>query len=139
MFLKKREGDMADSELLKNALAGLIDRLEKTEKFVLEQAPDVCQQVVMEFKIHNFMQMGFAAVAFLFGLVAVPVAIAHPMFVVPEGHYSSDPTWYMGLFIVGGVGLVAGFCVLVNTVYWNIYVNRCTKLFLLREFKRLVK
>lgn len=141
MFLKKKEDDMADTkELLNTAVAGLIDRLEKTEKFVLEQAPDVCQQVVAEFKLQVYVQMCLGVAATILGIIALSVAYHNGIMSNPRDyHPDGEPTWWFLLFLLGLAGAIIGPWVTLNAVYWNVYVQRCTKLFLLRQFRKLVK
>jgi hypothetical protein len=127
---------MADSELLKNAVAGLLDRLEKTEKFALDQAPDICQQVIAEFKLGNIMQLTLGSLLTVLGIVAMLVAYHQGIMSV---RHDDEATSWMLLFVLGGFANVIGPYVVLNAVYWNLYVSRCPKLFLLREFAKLVK
>lgn len=128
---------MADTEVLNSAVKALVDRLERTEKFVLEQAPDICQQVVTEFKLQNFGQMFIGVILLLIAAVAIPVSIHNrPWFV---GHYDQDVTWSFGLLMAGLAALVIGLPVLWSALYYYFYVSKCTKLFLLREFRKLLK
>lgn len=61
---------------LDKAVNGLISRLEKAEKFVLDQAPDICKEIVAEKKalaIYAIFNLGFFA--FLSSMIALSGAV----------------------------------------------------------------
>lgn len=129
----------SDKKLLTDAMKGLIKRLDKTEKFVLDQAPDLCKQMVTEVLIENYIQLAVASIIMLLSVAVIPIAIHNGInYEYSSGSYSG-PTRYFFLMVIGFIGALISSGMVVNAGYYLLYLKNCPKLFLLREFKKLVK
>ena len=122
-----------DKKVLNTALKGFIKRLEKTETFALNQAPEICQQMVTG-KLIKTGECGLISALFLIiGVVMTVIALQHEC-VTP-----GSPTRYFFILLIGVVtGTVALFG-LADSISEGLYVKNCPKLFLLKEFRDLVK
>jgi len=127
-----------NQKALTSAIKGIITRLERTEQFVLAQAPEICQQMVREKTFDATVDLASSGLMFLFGIVTFLIT-AIQMYWHPEG--ASDSFWIpRGIlclisFPMTGCGLEAT----IREVKWLYFVKNCPKLFLLREFKKLVE
>jgi len=129
-----------EKKVLNQALKVLISKLEKTEKFALEQAPEICKEMVKEKIFDESVDLVTQSLLLVFFLILGTVFYNLGMHYEPKSAWDSN-----GGFIIGfGVGLpgllstiVLGF--IVQTIKHLWYVKNCPKLFLLREFRRLLK
>lgn len=126
-----------EKKVLNSALKGFIKRLEKAESFVLAEAPDICKQMVAARKI-EMTEQGCGALFFLIvGLVLLSMAL--PNEIIHAGSYGSDPTRWFFVMILGAISFLIGFFMGLDCISNLRYLRNCTKLFLLKEFKKLVK
>ena len=122
-----------NQKVLNTALRGLLSRLEKTEKFALEQAPDICKQMVQERKQDNIMRLvvaGFLLLVFS----GVSAFLLYKGTSLSGGEKAGCYLFgLLSLACVGGAG---------NSIYlaiqWILMLKNCPKLFLLREFRNLL-
>lgn len=127
-----------DKDTLNKAIKGFLSRLEKTEKFVLDQAPDLCKEMIREVLVENYMQLGIAILLALISVPLIPIAL-HNGITYTTSYNSEEPTRYFFLMLLAITGSVASVCVASNAAYYLLYVKYCPKLFLVRQFKKLVK
>jgi len=116
---------------LNSGLRFIMKRLEKAEKFALDQMPDICKQIVLERRIEMVGQLIFTGVGFLLAF-SVFLFCAHRW-------YADDPIgWIIGsvLSSLASLGFGAG---VGDAISELIYLKMCTKLFLLKAFRRLIK
>lgn len=129
-----------NEKVLNTALKGLVSRLEKTEKFVLEQAPDICKQMVQESKQNSYINLFTNGLFMLISIVA-SVIFSHMAYVsFNDFHSSSDGT--AGRTILAIISLAATIgtsCDVTSSLKWLLFLKNCPKLFLLREFRDLLK
>lgn len=131
--------DNKSKKVLSSALNGLIKRLEKTEKFALEQAPDICKQMVYEKTLEKTIELWTSLPAAI-ALVIATIILAFKSHSALE----SEPSGGLA-FLCGALSLAAcvgSFVFLESVRYavnWLIYLKKCPKLFLLREFRDLLK
>lgn len=132
----------ANQKLINQAIKGLIARLEKTEKFVLAQAPDICKQMIKEFvltQVCNLIQCLLGATVGLGAGILGIYKIATYTKMCTDYHCTELSDGWYGLAIIG---IVIGAVILVLSIedIANLFfIKRCPKLFLLREFRRLIK
>lgn len=132
-----------NKDILNVALKSLISRLEKTEKFVVEQAPDICKQMIYEKKLNLIINIIMEALLFVVLLfVTVYTAIKCHQYSEVSNRYNELST-YCTLFgiasLLSAMGFFCNIRELRNSVEWLVYLKKCPKLFLLREFKTLMK
>lgn len=123
---------------LNSALKGLIDRLEKTEKFALDQAPDICKQMIRADLQENYIYGAFAVLVFIASIVGI-VYSAHVGILSETMHGDTEPTRYLFLLLTCSISAIVSAIGSLEYVNNLLYISNCPKLFLLREFKRLVK
>lgn len=125
---------MSKSKLNK-AIDQLIQRLEKTEKFVLDQAPDICKEMVKEKMFDYKMDLAFQVTSFV---ASALVLIACG--VLAYSHVGQTD-WMFGCGLFGTISLLLVMLTtdtIILTIKRIYYVTNCTKLFLLNEFKDLI-
>lgn len=120
-------------EKLEAALAGLLERLEKTEEFVLAQAPAVLQEMVTKRLIELAMQtiqlvVGLGISSYILGLGLDAWPTTKGDMVIPVG------------LVIGGSGIASFilFLCIFDIISGYLQVRLCPKLFLLEELKDLV-
>lgn len=124
------------NKLLNAAINGLIERLDKTEKFVLTEAPELCKQIVREGYIDNGMMaivssiatVLLAALSLYFGLKA-------------NANFGDNGETAFRCLVSAGSG--CGALIYIGEAYHSINllltVHFCPKLFLIRELRNLIK
>jgi len=123
---------------LNSGLRFIMKRLEKAEKFALDQMPDICKQIVLKRRIEMAGQLIFTGVGFLLAF-SVFLFCAHRWYAyVPRSDYDNPTDWIMGSVISSLVSLGFGAGV-GDAISELIYLKMCTKLFLLKAFRRLIK
>lgn len=118
------------SDTMANGLQALLVRLEATEKFVLDQAPAVCKEILVEKVIDTVTSMVVSGI--VFGLGAFAVNSAHAM------EASRD---FFDKNVVAGLGymVMAGATIALIAAVNNLFtVKFCPKLVLIREVKYLI-
>jgi hypothetical protein len=129
MILKEKS-----EEILFSTLRSLSERIEKSEKFVLDQAPDICKEMVTE---------GLISISVQF-LVNIPIFI---LLVLLDKHLISSYIAFDGTSGSGDYVLGASLCSLVlfgisiwvfSTIESVLKIKYCPKLYLVREFKNLL-
>lgn len=131
-----------EKKLLNEALKGFVERLEKTEQFVLAQAPDICKQIVKEIEIVNKIDIAMGIFWTLAGMVGAIISLANGIlhnYVSESGYEHTDPTRYLFFLVASCVALLYGICSIYGSAKWLLFIKNCPKLLLLREFKKLVK
>lgn len=124
-----------DKQILDNAIKHLVVRLEKTEKFVLDNAPDICKQMVMEVVINSVTNL--ICYFIMFGFVSKYL----PIFWMCTSQAVKDEA-ALGYGVLTLACMAVGFFTLaaiIDEIKTFLYVKNCPKLFLLREFKSLIK
>jgi hypothetical protein len=122
-----------NKKLLESVMKSFILRLEKTEKFVLAEAPEICKQMVTNKIIRNAEQLFCGATLLAIGILLLTIALRNQC-VEADG-----PTRYFFVMLIGGLGALAGFFVTTSAVTEIVYLKNCPKLFLLNEFKDFVQ
>lgn len=123
---------------LNAAILSLINKLEKTEKFVLQQAPEICKQMIKE------KSFDIAIDLFLSLLAAIPSISTTFLLIYQIVRAPQDASdGYYGLRLLG-LGIAAlitifGVCSTSDQIKYRYLVKNCPKLFLLREFRALLK
>jgi hypothetical protein len=130
------------SKVLNKAIKSLIDRLEKTEKFAIDQAPDVCKQMVSEYKIDVYLGMAAPLFAMLIAGIIVAMAMHKGLYEIREAGTQWEHTvsgdWMVG-YVIGIIVIIGSFVPLAINLRNLWFIIYCPKLFLLREFRRLVR
>jgi hypothetical protein len=125
---------MATKKVLDSAIQGLIKRLEKTETFVVAQAPEICKQMIAEKVLDHKTSL----------LVHGPFSIVFPFIT----YFLANKTFSTENGVAALCGLSAGLLGVwslvaitnvIGSVQYLIFLKKCPKLFLLREFKKLIK
>lgn len=119
-------------ETLDLTLRQFLERLEKTEKFVLEQAPDLCKEMVLHEKI-NLISNFFTCTIIFVVLLSIDI---HCLNII----YSTEHEMF-GYSLTAILSSLFAFVTLVFIVesIQRLYqLRNCTKLFLLKEFRDLV-
>lgn len=128
--------DSTLTKTLNSAVQGLVDRLEKTETFVVEQAPEICKQMIYEKLIKVWAAIIPSAFLVVISLFLIP-------YFFKNSSFRDDATVLQSLCGLGLLGFVVGSVVCSILLFENLqqlfFLKKCPKLFLLREFKNLVK
>lgn len=123
-----------NKDVLNQALQGFLSRLEKTEKFVLDQAPDVCKEMIREVVVAAQIQLTVAVLVAVLCIPMIPISIHNHL-----TDYRGEPTGWALLLSLGIIGIASGIWLAFDASYQLLYLKNCPKLFLLRQFKKLVK
>lgn len=125
---------------LKKGLTALISRLESTEKFVLEQAPEICKQLIEEKKIRETSDAILYGVFTTFCLIT-SIALAVIYFQQPMGKYGpSDVRFITGILsILAVVGFFPSFGMTYESLRNLFLLKKCPKLYLLRSFRGMLE
>ena len=124
------------SDELFKGIKAIVSRLEKTEAFILEQAPQVCKEMVKEAFFDHLINLIAWSAAFLF-LLASSIVCG-----VLSYRYTGESTEPKILLGIGS--LVSFICIfpigdgVLGEIKWIYFLKNCPKLFLLREFKDLL-
>lgn len=127
----------SNQKLLNDGLKGLVKRLEKTEKFVLDQAPDICKQMIQEELIEIYVIGIFSLAASIIGIFMLILSLLNGITEVRHGY--DQPTIWLVVFIGSILCIGFGVTTCVTHLKYYLFVTKCPKLFLLRSFKKLVK
>ena len=96
------------------AVKTLLSKLDSTEKFVIDQAPEVCRQLIVERKVDLWMDLGW------YGTLSIVLPIATYLLgkaaVADYEHYSDKPIVY-GLL---AFGTSFGSCFVLTLAYSSI-------------------
>ena len=127
---------MENKELINTAIQGLIDRLEKVEKFTLDNLPHIAKELIIEATTEAKRDSVAASVVaslcviLLLGIIYV---------------FSINSNTSIGIDIIMTVVTICsvlGFIDSIDRAYRNyeklMFVKNCPNLFLLREFKELL-
>ena len=114
------------STVLSKALQGFVKRLESTEKFVLEQAPAVAKEMILEAQLEAYLGILLGGAAFL-----VMATFSVYLFRFPP---SETPEAFGFVAFISAVCLVPISC----CSYDLLFLKKCPKLFLLRKFRELL-
>ena len=124
------------NEKLETALNALIERLEKTEKFVLDQAPSVCQEIITERLIEYYTEFGQLMLGWLLSFSCIMIGM-RCYIGSDRDDFSHD--WPIILGVLSLIGFIfLSFC-MIYSVSKILFVNKCPKIILLREFSKLLK
>jgi len=127
----------ANQKAFVNAIKSIILRLEKTEQFVLAQAPEICKQMVKEYTFDTCLDLSMTA---FFTLIGVTGGLVTAIQMIDASQSTEAPFWIPRIIIC--VVSWALFCIsfeqLISAIKNFYFVKNCPKLFLLREFKNLV-
>ena len=131
---------MENKELLEKGLARFVSRLESTEAFVVEQAPEICKQMLYrEIGGYTF----DAVFNFAWATTLLVIAFLCCYFAYTYTPRNNDIS---GIQIVSCVvALIIGitsFCFFYDSIYcakYAYFTKKCPKLYLLREFSDLVR
>jgi len=122
------------NQVLNKALTKLISRLESAESFVLAQAPEICKQMIKEEEIK--LKFGIASLSAL-STVFLSVVITAALSAYDKP--SNDAIGLAFVAVPAFMAFVPTAAGLINQIQSIIVLKNCPKLFLLREFKRLLK
>ena len=128
-----------ENSVYEQAFKSLVDKLNSTEKFILEQTPEVCQQLVTR----EMVELGGQALLALIALVVFGGLSAFSVYkgvnYVPNGHYEDTQ---FALFVCAGVlgilGLIA-FGALYFSVVEFLKIKLAPKVFLISKIKNLIR
>ncbi len=121
---------VAKESQLNKAYKAIISRLEKTEKFVIEQAPEVCKQMIKEQEIESKTALIQSSFAGFFMLLSFA-------FFWYKGYTCGDGWW--AAFTFNALSLAIPFGIGTEAIKELYQLKVCPKLFLLREFKNLIR
>jgi hypothetical protein len=132
---------MENKELLEKGLAALVSRLESTEAFVVEQAPEICKQML-------YKEIGGSTFDAVFNF-ACATALLVIAFLCCYFAYTCKPDKYgdvsgiqvvcLIVAVLAGIFSIACFHESIYYTKYAYFTKKCPKLFLLREFASLVK
>jgi hypothetical protein len=125
---------------LKKGVKTLLSKLESTEKFVLDQAPELCKQIVeekiMEEKLDAFF---YGAGSFILLSLAILFG-AMVYFATPREYGPSDKQMVCGLIsVIAGLGLVPTFSVFYGSLRNAILVKKYPKVYLVNQLRSILK
>ena len=131
---------MENKELLEKGLAALVSRLESTEAFVVEQAPEICKQML-------YKEIGGSTFDAVFNFACATallvIAFLCCYFAYTCTLRNNDISGIQIVScIVALISGIASLCFFYDSIYYAKYAyftKKCPKLFLLREFASLVK
>ena len=120
------------------AVNALVKRLEKTEKFAMEQAPEICKQMVEAEMIEIKSNIVGCGLTFLLLSVLAGIALHSANTYIPSDRFDDGRGMRYLIF-----GMLSFFAMFPASAVWQnvvsfIYVKKCPKLFLLKEFRKLV-
>jgi hypothetical protein len=122
--------------VFETAIETLLSKVDTTEKFVVDQAPEVCRQLIAEKKVTETMDATFHT--FLFPVL---IYATHALAVAAQGdyeRYSDKPLLFWLLATFCGVAAFFSFLILYGAVQSLLTLKVAPKAFLLREFKSMV-
>ena len=121
---------------INKALADMANRIDRTEKFVVDQAPSICKEIIAEGILDASMDISSSLVVIIFSVI---LAYLTGKYALGNGSGSGD------LKVVSGIGSLLLLAATVGAAAkaWHrinilLTIKRCPKLFILREFRRLV-
>jgi hypothetical protein len=133
-----------NQELINKGLRSLLSRLEKTEKFVLAQAPEICQQMIREVYIDEVLNLLGELLLFML-ITALMIwsyyrgaATVSACLPTQYDKCSSWSDWWIFSIVLTGLLLVP-IALIGNSLAALLFVIKCPKLFLLRSFRRLIR
>lgn len=121
-----------NKKVLNTAFTGFIKRLEATEKFVVDQAPEICQQMIREVYITNITNLILSTI----GIIVLPI-ISYKVGTYAHERIEDVGGWWLLSVLAGSLSIVALFGVF-DAIGSIIFVKSCPKLFLLRSFRDLI-
>jgi hypothetical protein len=130
-------GKNMNKKTLNSAFTALIKKLEQTEKFVLDQAPEICKQMIRETMIANIMGIvGCTIAAIILSIAAYKLGfhIWGTESLSTNDNMGSGLLFFLAL-VVNGLSLAG----IYDGVYGLIFIKNCPKLYLLRSFRKLIK
>lgn len=116
---------------LEKAVDAIVTRLEKAEEFALEQAPEVCKEVVREKLVLGIFHSGISLT-----LTIAAARLSLYLISCMEGRNSFD--YGMGAGLIGGVALVGAIFTTAG-LSELISLKTAPKLTILRELRDLTK
>ena len=126
---------MSKKDKLTTVVNALVTRLEKAESFALEQAPDVCKEIIAEKTA--ILKFDILAQLALFVLLAAMSILSAKLLPEAKSNWNPDPNWVF-CAIFGAVF----FAPLISAYYdlkSAISLRAAPKLTILRELRNLVK
>ena len=120
--------------MLNSAITSLIKRLEKAEAFVLEQAPEICKEIVIEGNLDARTNLTKAGLLFVVSLAATIT------FAIISYNTKAECSFFTGAASLGSLATVM--CAseaIIGEVNMLLTIKRCPKLYLLRELRKLIK
>lgn len=128
---------IVNKKALNSALKSVIERLEKTEKFAIDQAPDICKQMIVEKKFDLKLDFSIYFTGSLIGIIGT-IICSFQLYFHPA---DAEMNYCLPRVLVGIGALVLGLVqtdLLMGTIKYIYYMKNCPKLFLLREFANLI-
>lgn len=127
-----------NKKALNTAFTGLIKRLEATEKFVIDQAPQICKEMIRERAIEVTMQLVGSLVLSIILLVISSKSgwYAH---VKSNTNLESEVIGWWILSIGAGLFSLPSLGIFWDSIQSLILLKNCPKLFLIRSFRSLIK
>jgi hypothetical protein len=129
------------NKTLNSAVKGLIDRLEKTESFIIDQAPEICKQMVYDKCVENKINLINYSFLTVLMLVTACVSGSESYHSIASGKVGADGYQFICFLLSLGSGITSLIFIseFLLAIQWLIYLKKCPKLFLLREFRNLIK
>lgn len=127
--------------VLQQALTELVSRIESTEKFVLDQAPEICKQIIFEKTVDQKYE---TRVNLIWGILLIILTgiLLYSFHFAPNDQYDD---WgilkvfsFIGTCISGVFSLISFQCFTFN-LKERVLLKNCPKLYLMREFKRILE
>lgn len=134
--MKKKVAPDLDVKALAKKVIGY---LESTKEFALEQAPDICKQLILEAKIEATFDTASGLCVLIIGGGIGLFSFYKGITYQPHGSYDDGSGWYLAAIIVGGISLALSSCFLSAGIHRFILIKNCPKLFLLRQFRKLTR
>ena len=110
------------------ALSALVSRLESAEKFVVDQTPSICKEILIEKALDATMQVGGNLVIFV-------ILASSSLFCFLKA--PQENMWYIGVGVLGFLSVFA-FELTYSSLGFLLTVKKCPKLVVLRELKSMI-
>lgn len=124
--------------VFEQAMSTLLAKVDSTEKFVVEQSPEVCRQLIAEKVMLEKMDVITSSLIFVF-LAPVTGFALFRIFTGEFSAYSNAPAGYCFLAALTGTVVVVSLLSVVDSIQNLMRLKIAPKVFLLREFSEFAK
>lgn len=127
---------MKKEQVIANAYESLIKRLESTEKFVVEQAPDVCKEIIKEKLLDETINVLTYSFGLIVGIIITFIGIHYSLDTV-NPNYIRFPLGFVSFVSICSIFPTSGS--LIDSINRLLIIKMCPKLTLIRQLKRLIQ